>query len=83
MTSKIQWELNQRQAKAFLTVYRAKLTEKDRDLLKADLRCGTSGNRFARIATFVRYSFYPVGFMEKEAVIIHLWQWRVSEPRVD
>lgn len=75
----IQWETHQRQARAFLAAYRAELTEKDRDLLNAYLRCGTSGNRFARIATFIRYGFYPVGFMRKAALMIHLWRSKMSE----
>ena len=76
---KVQWEVNQRQARALLRVHNTELSSKDRDLLNAYLRCGTSPNRFIRVAIFVRYRFFRVGVIKNVATVIHLWKLKVSK----
>lgn len=75
----LQWEISQRQAAALLQVHRTELTEKNRNILTAYLRCGTSRSRFVRIGTLIRYGFFRVGMMRNVATLIHLWTMKVDD----
>jgi glycosyltransferase involved in cell wall biosynthesis len=75
-----QWEISQRQVEAFLRTYGDDLSVKNRDLLMAYLRCGTSKSRLVRIAILIRYGFYRAGLMRNAAILMHLWTMKVKEP---
>jgi glycosyltransferase involved in cell wall biosynthesis len=75
----MQWKLSQRQAEALLKTYYVELSEKNRNVLKAYLRCGTSPSRVIRIATLVRYRFLRIGIVRNLATMHDLWQMHHRE----
>jgi glycosyltransferase involved in cell wall biosynthesis len=74
----VQWNIHQQQARALLAIHHDELSTKDRNLLEAYLRCGTSNSRIIRIATLMRYGFYRTTAMENIATLVDLWRMKVS-----
>jgi hypothetical protein len=77
----MQWRVSQRQAAAFLRLHAAELTAEKRNIVEAYLRCETSGNRFERIATLIRYGFFYSGFLPNLLTVVHLWNTHKVEDR--
>jgi hypothetical protein len=73
------WEIDQRQARAFLHAHGAELRPAQRALMRGFLRCQTSRSRLVRVASLIRYGFYHVGLKPNLAMMIHLWQMKVKK----
>ena len=68
------WEIDQRQAGAFLRAHGAELRPAHRALVQGFLRCQASRSRMVRVASLIRYGFYHVGVKPNLAMMIHLWK---------
>jgi glycosyltransferase involved in cell wall biosynthesis len=68
------WEIDQRQAGAFLRAHGAELRPAQRALVQGFLRCQASRSRMVRVASLIRYGFYHVGVKPNLAMMIHLWK---------
>ena len=66
------WDVSQRQAKAFLAAYHRELPAKKRAVLTAFLRCQGSRSRFVRLATFVSRGFFYPGLKANVAMFLYL-----------
>src|ERR1700726_2216789 len=75
-----QWKRSQRQARSFLGLYEDKLSIKNRNVLAAYLRCGTSRSRIVRIFTLIRYGFLRTGMLQKLATLVDQWRMKVDGP---
>jgi glycosyltransferase involved in cell wall biosynthesis len=74
-----EWRTNQRQAAAFLRIHSAELPPRKRHLIAAFLQCGSSKNRFTRVASFLRYGFYRAGILPNLLSILNLWTKSLDE----
>ena len=72
------WEIDQRQAAAFLRAHGAELTPAQRALVHGFLRAQTSRSPVVRVASLIRYGFYHVGVKPNVAMMIHLWQMKAK-----
>ncbi len=68
-----QWEQTERQAAGLLRVHGAEITEPQRALLRAYLRCGAAPNRWVRVSVWLRHGFFPHGLKPVLARLWYLW----------
>ena len=69
----MQWENSQRQARAFLEIHSAEVSNPHRRVLQVYLPCGTKESRVLRITTLMRLGFRRVGFLSNLAMLFDLW----------
>jgi glycosyltransferase involved in cell wall biosynthesis len=73
-----QWKTDLGLAKALLKVHGDELSSRNREMLNAFLGLGTSGNRYLRIFTLIRYRFFRKGLLRNVATFVDLWKTKVG-----
>ncbi len=76
---RFEWEMTERQASAFLRIYREELSPTNRTLLEAYALSETSPNRVTRVVTHVRNRFFRNNFRHNLAILWYLWDMKAAK----